>query len=103
MNQYMEKVKYMKTEYCSTRNAEEIPKYCNEFLSFCLDDMKVSFGNLDPIEVVYHLCEWLLEKGYTYYERRSITIYKLKVLHNSVEKMQDKVVNENYSDFYLER
>lgn len=52
-------------EYCAVNNPEQAPEISNEFVTMYLDEIKTSFGNMDPIELTQNFCGWLFTNGYT--------------------------------------
>ena len=66
--QYVEKSNKREGEVSLVKSAEYIPVSSNEFVTVYLDNIKTSFGNMNPIDLTQHFCTWLFEKGYTCYK-----------------------------------
>eukprot|EP00826_Nyctotherus_ovalis_P044174 TRINITY_DN4757_c0_g1_i11.p1 TRINITY_DN4757_c0_g1~~TRINITY_DN4757_c0_g1_i11.p1 ORF type:complete len:380 (-),score=41.51 TRINITY_DN4757_c0_g1_i11:160-1299(-) len=52
-------------DYCLYNNIECAPEIVNEFITVVLSKVKLTFENIEAIDLVQHLCDWLFENGYT--------------------------------------
>lgn len=52
-------------DYCLHNNAESAPEIVNEFITVALPRVKPTFENIEAIDLVQNLCDWLFENSYT--------------------------------------
>lgn len=54
-----------KDSYCLTNDAERVPEASNEFVTTYLEEAKITFGNMNPVDLTQNFCGWLFNGGYT--------------------------------------
>ena len=52
-------------EYWISKNAEQIPEFCNQFVSSFLDDYNFGIDRPSAIDMIRNFCNWLFKNGHT--------------------------------------